>query len=54
MGLLKKGAKVSVYSTTDSGWSKISYKKKKAYVATKYLKFEDPYKWSPGIKALID
>ncbi|KRF62748.1 hypothetical protein ASG99_23295 [Bacillus sp. Soil768D1] len=35
MGLLKKGAKVSVSSTTDSGRSKISYKKKKAYVATK-------------------
>lgn len=39
VGTLKKGAKVTVYSKTKSGWSEIRYKKKKAYVATKYLKF---------------
>ncbi|WP_157827658.1 SH3 domain-containing protein [Niallia nealsonii] len=39
VGTLKKGTKVTVYSKTKSGWSQIVYKKKKAYVATKYLKF---------------
>ncbi|WP_158287121.1 PdaC/SigV domain-containing protein [Mesobacillus foraminis] len=40
VGTLKKGTKVSVYSKTKSGWSEIRYKKKKAYVSTKYLRFE--------------
>jgi len=50
IGSLKKGAKIAVYSNTYSGWSKIYYKNKKAYVATKYVKFADPYEWSPGVK----
>ncbi|RID86915.1 SH3 domain-containing protein [Peribacillus asahii] len=51
IGSLKKGAEVAVYSTDNfSGWSKIKYKGKKAYVATKYIKFADPFAWSPGIK----
>ena len=43
VGSLKKDAGVYVYSKTKSGWSEIRYKKKKAYVATKYLKFADSY-----------
>ncbi|MED1467619.1 SH3 domain-containing protein [Bacillus salipaludis] len=39
MGSLKKGAKVTVFSKTKTGWSQISYKSKKGYVYTKYLKF---------------
>lgn len=37
VGTLQKYAKVSVYSTTKSGWSEIRYDKKKAYVMSKYL-----------------
>ncbi|USK58574.1 SH3 domain-containing protein [Peribacillus asahii] len=43
VGSLKKDAGVYVYSKTKSGWSEIRYKKKKAYVMTKYLKFADSY-----------
>ncbi|WP_228548358.1 SH3 domain-containing protein [Sporosarcina obsidiansis] len=39
VGTLKKGNKVTVYSKTKDGWTQIQYKKKKAYVSTKYLKF---------------
>ncbi|WP_066067361.1 SH3 domain-containing protein [Neobacillus soli] len=39
VGTVKKGAKVTVYSKTKSGWSQIQYKTKKAYVMTTYLKF---------------
>lgn len=39
VGSLKSGATVTVYSKTKSGWSEIRYKKNKAYVSTKYLKF---------------
>lgn len=42
VGTLKKGTKVTVYSKTKSGWSEIRYKKKKAYVSTKYLKISKP------------
>ncbi|MDQ6595050.1 DUF4163 domain-containing protein [Bacillus salipaludis] len=38
VGSLKKGTKVTVYAQKSS-WSQIRYKEKKAYVATKYLKF---------------
>ncbi|MFJ8264772.1 SH3 domain-containing protein [Peribacillus asahii] len=44
VGSLKKGAKVAIYSNTKNGWSEIRYKKKKAYVATKYLKFSSSEK----------
>ena len=37
VGVMKKYAKVSVYSKTKSGWSEIRYNKKKAYVSNKYL-----------------
>lgn len=43
VGSLKKDAGVYVYSQTKSGWSEIRYKNKKAYVATKYLKFANSY-----------
>ncbi|USK69184.1 SH3 domain-containing protein [Peribacillus asahii] len=43
VGSLKKDAGVYVYSKTKSGWSEIRYKKKKAYVATKYLRFANSY-----------
>ena len=43
VGSLKKDAGVYVYSKTKSGWSEIRYKKKKAYVMTKYLKFANSY-----------
>ncbi|MDR7002214.1 PdaC/SigV domain-containing protein [Neobacillus niacini] len=39
VGSLNKGTKVTVYAQKSSGWSEIRYKSKKAYVATKYLKF---------------
>ncbi|MBS4200627.1 SH3 domain-containing protein [Bacillus sp. FJAT-49732] len=39
VGTLKKGTKVTVYANTKSGWSEIRFKNKKAYVSTKYLKF---------------
>ncbi|MFJ8268028.1 SH3 domain-containing protein [Peribacillus asahii] len=38
IGSLKRGTKVTVYSTTKNGWSEIKYQNKKAYVATQYLK----------------
>jgi len=38
VGSLKLGSKVKVYSKTNSGWSKIDYKKKKAYVFSEYIK----------------
>ncbi|MBS4178180.1 SH3 domain-containing protein [Lederbergia citrea] len=44
VGTLKKGAKVTVYSKSKSGWSEIRFKSKKAYVSTKYLKFSAPVK----------
>ena len=37
VGSLKKDVRVVVYSKTKSGWSEIRYKKKKAYVQSKYL-----------------
>lgn len=37
VGSLKKYAKITVYSTTKNGWSEIKYKKKTAYVSSKYL-----------------
>ena len=43
VGSLKKDTGVYVYSKKKSGWSEIRYKSKKAYVATKYLKFADSY-----------
>ncbi|USK71182.1 SH3 domain-containing protein [Peribacillus asahii] len=62
VGSLKKGAKVTVYAKTKSGWSEIRYNKKKAFVATKYLIFtstqasyqQDPnkiyvYKYEDGL-----
>lgn len=39
VGSLKKGMKVTVYVKKVNTWSEIRYKKKKAYVMTKYLKF---------------
>lgn len=42
IGSLKGGSKVTVYHKTKSGWSEIRYKKKQAYVATKYLTFQSP------------
>ncbi|MFX4306577.1 SH3 domain-containing protein [Exiguobacterium sp. A1_3_1] len=38
VGSLKLGSKVKVYSKTKSGWSKIDYKQKKAYVFSEYIK----------------
>lgn len=38
VGLLKLGTKLKVYSQEKNGWSKIDYKKKKAYVYSKYIK----------------
>ena len=43
VGSLKKDVGVYVYSKTKSGWSEIRYNKKKAYVATKHLKFANSY-----------
>jgi len=43
VGSLKKDVRVVVYAKTKSGWSEIRYKSKKAYVATKYLKFANSY-----------
>jgi uncharacterized protein YraI len=39
LGFLKSGAKIEVYSKTNTGWSEIRYNKKKAFVYTQYLKF---------------
>lgn len=38
VGSLKLGTKLKVYSQAKNGWSKIDYKKKKAYVFSKYIK----------------
>lgn len=40
IGNLKKGDKITIFSKSKSGWSEINFNKKKAYVATKYLKFD--------------
>ena len=42
IGHLKKGDKVTIFSKTKSGWSEVKFNKKKAFVATKSLKFETP------------
>jgi uncharacterized protein YgiM (DUF1202 family) len=39
LGFLKSGAKIGVYSKTNTGWSEIRYNKRKAFVSTHYLKF---------------
>lgn len=39
IGLIKKGTKIVVHEKLNSGWSKITYNKKTAYVNTKYLTF---------------
>ena len=41
LGTLKAGAKVEVHEKLKSGWSKITYNKKMAYVSTKYLNFNN-------------
>lgn len=41
LGTLKKGTKVEVHEKLSSGWSKITYNKKAAYVNTKYLNFSN-------------
>ncbi|MFX4307233.1 SH3 domain-containing protein [Exiguobacterium sp. A1_3_1] len=38
VGSLKIGSKVKVYSQAKNGWSEIDFKKKKAYVYSKYIK----------------
>lgn len=43
LGTFKKGTKVIVFSKTSTGWSQITYKSRKAYVSTKYLKFAPTY-----------
>jgi uncharacterized protein YgiM (DUF1202 family) len=40
IGHLKKGDKITVFSK--SGWSEFTFNQKKAYVATKFLKFDTP------------
>jgi len=35
------------------GWSKIKFKGRTAYVKTSELDFEDPYKWTPGVKQKV-
>lgn len=42
VGTLKKGAKVTVYTKTKTGWSEIRFNKKKGYVSTQYLDFTKP------------
>ncbi|RFU61119.1 SH3 domain-containing protein [Peribacillus glennii] len=39
VGSLKDNAKVTVYAKTNNEWAEIRFKKKKAYVATQYLRF---------------
>ncbi|MET1032397.1 SH3 domain-containing protein [Domibacillus tundrae] len=39
VGSLQNNSQVTVYSQTKSGWSEIRYNSKKAFVATKYLRF---------------
>lgn len=41
LGALKKGAKVTVYSTDKSGWVKIQFNNKKAYIYKDYVKVGD-------------
>jgi len=42
IGHFKKGDKITIFSKTKSGWSEVRVNKKKAYVATKSLKFDSP------------
>ncbi|MED2970747.1 SH3 domain-containing protein [Fictibacillus sp. B-59209] len=39
IGSHKDNTRLTIYSQTKSGWSKIKYNKKNGYVATKYLRF---------------
>ncbi|WP_409294063.1 SH3 domain-containing protein [Peribacillus sp. SCS-26] len=50
VGTLKKDTKLTVYSQTKSGWSEIRYKSKKAYVATKYIRYQTSYLMDPSKK----
>lgn len=43
LGVLKKGTEVKVYAKTKSGWSEIRFKKKKAFVKSKYLITKNSY-----------
>lgn len=44
LGALKKGDKVTVYSTNKNGWVKIQYNDKKAYIYKDYVKVSDASK----------
>lgn len=37
LGTVKKGTKLTILSITKNKWSKISFKKKTAYISNKYL-----------------
>ena len=54
VGSLKKGASVTVYAKTQTGWSEIRYNSKKAYVSTRYLKFSPAKITKQNYKNLSD